>query len=122
MNDIKATKFYIRHKEQYPETEVLYYAWLGMWTMNVETAPFYWFEDIDKFDDLGPSVGVAGWLGDVWQGLKKLGKPIPPPLDYPDELREFLGRDVRQTTLGEVRQKVQKSLSPKRSTPSVNVP
>ncbi len=107
MNDIKATKFYIRHREQYPETEVMFYAQHGMWTLNVETAPFHWFEDVDQFDDLGPTVGVAGWLGDVWQGLKKLGKPIPPPLDYPDELREFLGRDVRQSTLGEVRRKVE---------------
>ncbi len=105
MNDIRATKFYIRHREQYPETEVMFYAWLGMDLLNVETAPFHWFEDIDKLDDLGPEVGVAGWLGDVWQGLKKLGRPIPPPLDYPDELREFLGREVRQTVLGEVRKK-----------------
>lgn len=104
MNDIKATKFYIRHREQYPETEVMFYAWLGMDLLNVETKPFYWFEDIDKLDDLSPEVGVAGWLGDVWQGLKKLGRPIPPPLDYPDELREFLGRDVRKTTLNEVRE------------------
>jgi len=106
VNEIKATKFYVRHREAYPETEVLFSAWHGFWTLNVETAPFYWYEDVDKFDDLGPTVGVAGWLGDVWQGLKKLGKAIPPPLDYPEELREFLGRDVRKTTLGEVRQKV----------------
>ena len=103
---IKATKFYVRHREQYPETEVLFSAWRGFWTLNVETAPFTWYEDIDAFDDLGPTVGVAGWLGDVWRGLKKLGKPIPPLLDYPEELREFLGREIRQTTLEEVRQKV----------------
>ncbi len=103
VNEIKATKFYIRHRESLPETEVMYYAWLGMDLLNVETAPFHWFEDIDKFEDLGPEVGVAGWLGDVWQGLKKLGLPIPPPLDYPDELREFLGRDVTKTTLENVR-------------------
>jgi len=103
MNEIKATKFYVRHREQYPETEVLFNAWQGFWTLNVETTPFHWFEDIDKLEDLGPTVGVAGWLGDVWQGLKKLGKPIPPPLDYPEELQEFLGRNIRKATLGEVR-------------------
>ncbi len=74
MNEIKATKFYVRYREQYPETEVLFNAWQGFWTLNVETVPFHWFEDVDKFEDLGPTVGVAGWLGDVWQGLKKLGR------------------------------------------------
>jgi len=104
MDDIQATKFYIRHRrENYPETEVLFYAWLGMWSLNVETAPFHAYEDVDMFDDIGPTVGVAGWIGDVWHGLQRLGKPIPPPLDYPVELREFLQRDVWQTTLGEVR-------------------
>jgi hypothetical protein len=105
--DIKARKFYIRYREQHPETEVLYSAWLGMDKLNVETVPFYWPDDIDKVEDLGPEVGVAGWLGDVWNGLRKLGKPIPPPLDYPEELREFLGRNVRQATLGEVRNMVE---------------
>jgi len=104
--EIEATKFYVRHREQYPETEVMFYAQHGMWALNVNTVPFYWVDDIDKFEDLGPTVGIAGWLGDVWRGLEKLGKPIPPPLDYPDELREFLGRDVRKTTLAEVRQRV----------------
>lgn len=106
MSDIRARKFYIRHREAYPETEVLFNAWQGFWTLGVETAPFYWYEDIDKCEDLGPEVGVAGWLGDVWQGLKKLGRPIPPPLDYPPELREFLGREVWSSTLGAVRERV----------------
>ena len=38
--DIEATKFYVRHREDYPETEVQEYARRGMWTLNVETVPY----------------------------------------------------------------------------------
>lgn len=103
MSEIEATKFYIRHREGYPETEMQDYAHRGFWTLNVETAPYEWVDDIDNMEDLGPTVGVAGYIGDVWHALKKLGKPIPPALDYPECLTDFLGRKIYKTTLAEVR-------------------
>ena len=105
--DIEATKFYIRYREDSPETEVIDYARRGMWTLNVESVPFYWVDDIEKMDDLGPTVGISGWIGDVHAALKKMGKPIPPNVDYPDELQEYLGRKIWQGTLDEVRKSTQ---------------
>lgn len=103
MNEIRATKFYVRHREGYPETEMQEYARRGMWEQNVETAPFEWIDDVDSMEDLGPEVGVAGYIGDVHRGLAKLGAAVPPNVDYPGELTEFLGRRVWRGVLGEVR-------------------
>ena len=69
----------------------------------METAPFYWGSDIDDLQDLSPEVGVFGYLGDTWRALTKLGKIVPDPVDYPEQLKHLLGRDLRQGTLGEVR-------------------
>jgi hypothetical protein len=74
-----------------------------MWMLNVETQPFERIEDIDGFNDLGPTVGVAGYIGDVHRALNKLGLPIPPNVDYPEALTEFLGRKIWRGTLAEVR-------------------
>lgn len=103
MSDIEATKFYIRHREGYPETEMQDYARRGMWTLNVETVPFEWIDDINQIKDLGRTVGIAGYIGDVHRGLEVLGKPIPPNVDYPDELTDYLGRKIWKSTLEEVR-------------------
>lgn len=103
MSEIEATKFYVRHREGYPETELQDKARRGFWTLGVETAPFEWIDDIDGFEDLGPTVGIAGYIGDVHRGLQKLGRTIPPNVDYPDELIMYLGRELRTGTLGEIR-------------------
>lgn len=103
MSDIEATKFYVRHREGYPETELQDIARRGFWTFGVETVPFEWIDDIDSFTDLGPTCGIAGYIGDVHRGLTKLSKPIPPNVDYPKELREFFGRDIETRTLYDIR-------------------
>lgn len=108
MSNIDATKFYIRHREGYPETEMQEYARRGFWTLGIETAPFTWIDDIDSLEDLGSTVGVAGYIGDVHRGLTKLGKSIPPNIDYPPSLHEFLGRKIWAGTLNEVRGSVSK--------------
>ncbi len=100
---IEATKFYVRHRGGYPETEMQDYARRGFWAINVETEPFESAGAIDGMSDLGPDVGVAGYIGDVWRALRKLGRDIPPPLDYPEPLAPYLGRRVWQSTLGAVR-------------------
>jgi len=101
--EIEATKFYIRYREGLPETEMQDYARRGMWTLNVETASYEWIDDIDNLEDLGPTVGLAGYIGDVHRALQKLGKPIPENVDYPQELFDHLGRRLWKSTLEEVR-------------------
>ncbi len=103
---IEATKFYVRHREGYPETEVMDSMRRGFWSLSVETPAFEWVDDINDFNDLGPTVGIAGYIGDVHYGLKKLGCVIPENVDYPPELAGFMGRNIRLGTLEEVRRSI----------------
>lgn len=103
MDPIEATKFYIRHREGYPETVMQDYARRGFAECGVETGIFEWIDDIDEMCDLGPYVGVAGYIGDVHRALKRLGRPIPVNVDYPNWLRHTLGRNIRRGYLGDVR-------------------
>lgn len=105
-NQIEADKFYIRHREGYPETELQDYARRGFWTLGIETASFEWVDDIDKLNDLSPTVGIAGYIGDVHHALRKMGKPIPQNIDYPEPLLDFLGRPLRRGVLGDVRNSI----------------
>lgn len=96
-------KFYIRYKEDVPETEVQACALYGFRARGIETAPFYGFGDIQTLNDLGPEVGIAGYVGDIWDALEKLGIDKPPAIDYPEPLVGFLGRKIKKISLGEVR-------------------
>lgn len=99
-------KVYIRYKEDLPESEMMFSALEGFYARGVETAPFYGFGDIQDLHDLGPEVGIIGYIGDVWRAMRKLGRPKPEPLDYPDDLQYLLGRDMERATLEEVRRRV----------------
>jgi hypothetical protein len=103
MYDLKAVKFYIRHRDGFPETEVLDYSRRGFWLLGVETSTFESTEEISDIGDLSPTVGVAGYIEDIHRALTKLGIPIPKSMDYPEELTDFLGRSLRQMKLGEIR-------------------
>lgn len=96
-------KIYIRYKEHLPGSEMMFSALAGFEARGVETAPFYGFDDIENLQDLGPEVGIVGYIGDVWRALHKLGLPKPEPLDYPDDLHYLLGREMEQARLGNVR-------------------
>jgi hypothetical protein len=76
---------------------------LGAYLLNIETVPYYWVSDIDELSDLGPEVGVSGYIEDIHRALSKIGAKIPENKDYPEALLPFLGREVVETTLGEVR-------------------
>ncbi len=102
-SDVPLRKVYVRYREDMPETEMQSHAVLGFRTLGVETVPFYWVDDIAGFGDLGPEVGVAGYIGDIYEGCRVMGVAIPPNVDYPEALRSFLGRRVWEGTLGEVR-------------------
>jgi hypothetical protein len=100
-------KVYIRHKEAHPDSPNTFAALDGFQQLGVETAPFYGFGDIETFEDLGPEVAIVGFVGDVQAALKKMGIPSPEPIDYPEELSDWLHRDLRLTTLGAVRRSVE---------------
>jgi hypothetical protein len=99
-------KVYIRFREDLPDSHNTFTAWEGFRMLGVETAPYYGFGDIQALEDLGPQVGIVGFLGDIWQALQKAGKPRPTPFDYPEDLSAYLGRDVWRTTLGRIRRTV----------------
>ncbi len=101
--NIEATKCYIRVREDMPETELHAVAFLGFRELGVETATFAWSTDLETVGDLGPTVCVSGYIDDVHASMRTLGIPMPPDVDYPDELVKFLGRDIVATTLGAVR-------------------
>jgi ATP-grasp domain, R2K clade family 2 len=103
--NLECTKFYIRYREGIPETELFYYAQKGFHTYGIETVSYDWIDDIDSFTDLGPTVGVAGYLGDVHHALSRIGKFPPPNVDYPDQLKCFMGREISVSTLGELRER-----------------
>ena len=103
-------KFYVRYREDLPETEMQSVAVHGLRKRGSETAPFYGFGDVQNLTDLGPDVGLSGYIGDVWDALDVVGAPRPPSLDYPDELVEFLGRNVWQSTLKHARQIIHRKL------------
>lgn len=95
-------KAYIRHRETVPDSPNTFAALEGFRQLGVETAPFFGFGDIDGLDDLGNEVAIHGFVGDALAALKLIGMPVPVPLDYPDELVEFRGRRIWQTTLDQV--------------------
>lgn len=103
MDPIEVTKFYIRHQKGYPETVLADYARRGFAECGVELGIFEGIDDLDGLSDLGPTVGVAGYIGDVHRALKVLGRPIPMNVDYPKLLGHTLGRNIRRGFLGDVR-------------------
>jgi hypothetical protein len=100
-------KVYIRYKEDMPESRNTFTAQEGFRERGVETVPFYGFGDIDTLDDLGPEVGLVGYVGDVQNALKKMGKAVPQTMDYPEELQPWLGRKVWPSTLEDARRLVE---------------
>lgn len=101
---VETRKLWVRYREGVPETEMQYLAHEGCRQLGLETEAFTWVDDVDeKMHDLGPDVGISGYIGDVWHALKRVGKDPPEPVDYPDELVAYLGRAVERTTVRAVR-------------------
>jgi hypothetical protein len=95
-------KAYIRYKEDLPESTMLASAQFGLKERGIHTVPFYGFGDIDTLSDLGPDVGLVGFVGDVHQALNKIGRPLPASIDYPDVLKDWLHRKIYTTTLKDI--------------------
>ena len=96
-------KFYLRREELAPDTAAQNAIRHGLWMQGVETVDFIDPTVITTFDDLGPDVGVAGYISDVLIGLQRLEVNPPLLLDYPEELRGYLGRGLVECKFGDVR-------------------
>jgi hypothetical protein len=98
-------KAYVRFRENIPDNANTYAAAEGFHIQGIPVVPFYGFGDLtlQNMPDLGPSTIVCGNIGDVWETLTLLGKPIPPPLDYPEHLMWLMGRQFDYVTLEQVR-------------------
>lgn len=94
-----SSKFYIRFRGEFPETELMAHAKQGLETLGAEVVPFYYGDDIDSMEDLGPETGVIGYICDVKRALDKLNKPMPAELDYPDSLKPWYHRKITQGTI-----------------------
>lgn len=95
-------KVYIRYKEDLPASSMLASAQQGFYDRGVHTSPFYGFGDIETLSDLGPDVGLVGFVNDVHQALTKINRPIPQTIDYPPVLQDWLHRSITKVHLSDL--------------------
>lgn len=50
---------------------------------------------------------VVGWVRTVQSALQQIGVPVPPPIDYPESLRPWFGRNIEKVQLGTLRQRAE---------------
>jgi len=93
---------YIQSKDGFPLSVNCYQAWRGFSERGYDCR-WISFQEMQSTDCLESEAIVFGSIGLARKGLELLGVPNPPNLDYPAELRLFLGRTVGESTLGEVR-------------------
>lgn len=74
----------------------------GFDSLGIKIIPFQGFGDIEANVKCGPEALVYGFIGDVHKALQKMGLDIPLSLDYPEELKDFFGREIWQGTLRDV--------------------
>jgi hypothetical protein len=96
-------KIYIRYRDDVPDNQNCFAALDGFRQLGIETAPFHGFGDLYLLNDIGPEVGVHGFVDDIHTALRAIKKKIPPPLDYPAVLKDWLHRDIAKRELGWVR-------------------
>lgn len=96
-------KVYLEKNEIHNEfiNSNVYAAWEGFWLLGYHCIPFTWkqfdYLEIDK-DSI-----VVGWIRTVAKAFNHLGVPIPPEVSIPSELREYAGRKIWESTMGEIR-------------------
>ncbi len=91
-------KAYIQSINGMPRGMSQYTAWLGFKNMGFETVPF---ETVDDLDACDREDVVVGGLGVVRARLRALSADTS-EINYPEELRPFLGRRLWKTTIDHV--------------------
>lgn len=79
-----------------------YAAWHGFDQKAYPITFFEWPQLHDGQLDVTPNTLVVGGVATVLHALRHLGVATP-PIDYPQSLRPFLGREMLPTTMGAVR-------------------
>ncbi len=79
-----------------------YSAWHGFDQKAYPITFFEWSQLRDGQLDLTPNTLVVGGVATVLHALQRLGVDTP-PIDYPQPLLPFLGREMQPTTMGAVR-------------------
>jgi hypothetical protein len=95
-------KAYIRYKDDLPASTMLASAQLGFKELGIHTTPFYGFNDIESLSDLGPDVGIVGFVNDIHEALNKIGRPIPKTMDYPEVLSSWLHRNITTSNIKDI--------------------
>lgn len=81
--------------------ESVYNAWYGFDKLGTWTEKFL-YSDLDKLELTKDNI-IVGGIKPIKETLIKLGIEPPPNIDYPDELKSFLGRNIWLSTIGEMR-------------------
>lgn len=93
-------KAYIQERDSNQRLNVnCYVAGEGFRQMGFEIIPFKTLDEIQPLDQEG--IVVAG-IGIVHQALEQHGITPPLPLDYPESLRSFLGRNLKESTINTI--------------------
>lgn len=93
---------FIQSRNGIPRGTSQYTAWLGFRNMGFETVPF---ETVDDLCTCEREDVVVGGPGIVRARLRALGVDAS-EIDYPEELRPFLGRRLWKTTIDHVNTEV----------------
>jgi hypothetical protein len=95
---------YVRYNGEFPSSVNCDSAVIGFNDLGMKIVPFQGFGDVETDVNCGPEALVSGYIGDIKIALKKLGLPMPPELDYPDELKPFYGREIWKGTLKDAKE------------------
>jgi hypothetical protein len=93
---------YVRYRGDEPESINIAAAELGFSELGIKTIPFQGFGDIETDVECSREALVCGFIGDVQAALRKIGCPLPPSIDYPEELQGFYGRKIWTGTLEDI--------------------
>ncbi len=95
-------RVYVQHQEGLYVAPCGLAAHTGFRFHGIEVRPFEEFQL--PMLPLTPETLVHGWVRTVHAALTQIGRPVPPAIDYPDELRSCLVAPAHTTTLEAVRE------------------
>lgn len=93
------------NKEGQCANQNIYNAWYGFDKIGKEIEFFTWENLKTKKLDLSKNTLIVGGIPCVYEALEQLGCKKPNNIDYPENLRTYLNRDVKTSTIKEIRSK-----------------
>lgn len=113
-------KVYVQFSENnVPATRNLYDCWIGFVARGHEVIPYKWNESVletDKLKDITKQDILCAGIPVYNKVLEHLGVAPPSPLDYPEcflsDSNKWFGRKIGRTTLGAVRDDLEKNKLP----------